>query len=230
MFSIVFLVLAVAAHDRVLLQDVKAITLKQGEFTTARRVPSLPQLHCIGGLGCRGIYDVPSVQCLNAGWDGIDVNWACTTDLPKGTAFGLIEVNCEGYEYPEDPFVLAGSCQLRYNLKRKGLVRDEGGVAKEVSSLASICIAAGLCWVLFRVCHPTTTARDTIPTAQPVSGSGFFTGLALGVAAFVPTGTAHRRRRRGGRGSRTSGSRTSGSSTSSKKSYKATGHARTSRR
>ena len=213
-FLFVGLCLLVTAHERVRLQEVTAITLKQGEFTTARRVASLPQLHCIaGGVGCEGDYAVPSVQCRNVGWDGIDVNWSCTTDLPKGISFGLAEVNCEGYEYPEDPFVLAGSCQLRYNLQRK----SAGGGAKQ-GSLASFCAAAAVTWLLFRSCHSSTTGR--IPTAQPVAGPGFFTGLAVGALGAG----AHRRRVRWG------GTRRGGNRHTSNTRRKATAYARTTRR
>ena len=30
--------------------------------------------------------------------------------------FGNIEVVCEGYDYPDDPFILKGSCGLEYTL------------------------------------------------------------------------------------------------------------------
>ena len=198
-----------------LLQDVKVITLKKGEFTTARRVPSLPQLQCSGGLGCiGGTYDVSSVQCVNTGWDGLDVNWKCMTDLPHGTSFGLVEVSCEGYEYPEDPFVLAGSCQLRYNLRG-----NPAGEEKEGSSFAFICAAVGLCWVFYCVCHPR------VATAQPAARAGFFSGLVLGATGAH---LARGRRRRGGGGWGRRASAASGRRTYSK--YKATGYARTKRR
>ncbi len=30
--------------------------------------------------------------------------------MPKKYKFGKISVSCEGYSYPEDPYILAGSC------------------------------------------------------------------------------------------------------------------------
>lgn len=30
--------------------------------------------------------------------------------------FGQIEVVCEGYDYPDDPYILKGSCSLEYTL------------------------------------------------------------------------------------------------------------------
>lgn len=31
--------------------------------------------------------------------------------------FGEIAVNCEGYDYPDDPYVLKGSCGVRTEIK-----------------------------------------------------------------------------------------------------------------
>ena len=51
-----------------------------------------------------------AVQCYNKGSDGIDVNWECKADLDKSVKFDKMRVSCEGYEYPDDPYILAGSC------------------------------------------------------------------------------------------------------------------------
>ena len=37
-------------------------------------------------------------------------------------SFGLVEVTCEGYSYPEDPFILKGSCGVRNTV---GLIKKE---------------------------------------------------------------------------------------------------------
>jgi SOCE-associated regulatory factor of calcium homoeostasis len=39
--------------------------------------------------------------------------------LPSNIEFGDIEVSCEGYDFPEDPFILVNSCGLEYNLYYK---------------------------------------------------------------------------------------------------------------
>ena len=57
------------------------------------------------------------VQCYNRGWDGREVQWECKADLEGGVRFGKVEVVCEGYDYPEDDFILAGSCGLEYSLE-----------------------------------------------------------------------------------------------------------------
>lgn len=44
------------------------------------------------------------------GSDGYDAQWECKTDMSNKYRFGRIDVNCEGYDYPNDPYVLRGSC------------------------------------------------------------------------------------------------------------------------
>jgi hypothetical protein len=57
-----------------------------------------------------------TVQCYNRGFDGLDVQWECQAQLPIEYQFGRISVSCEGYDSPKDPYVLAGSCGLEYEL------------------------------------------------------------------------------------------------------------------
>lgn len=56
------------------------------------------------------------VQCYNRGSDGDDVQWECKTDIDNAYRFGKISVSCEGYSYPDDPYVLKGSCGVCYRL------------------------------------------------------------------------------------------------------------------
>lgn len=37
------------SHDKVLLTDVKTLTLRRNEFTKGRRSAPIPQIRCIGG-------------------------------------------------------------------------------------------------------------------------------------------------------------------------------------
>ncbi|XP_051876488.1 store-operated calcium entry-associated regulatory factor [Pristis pectinata] len=105
-----------AAHDseRILLREVQALTLYNGRYTNGRRTNPVPQLQCVGGTaGCTSF--IPQVvQCYNKGWDGYDVQWECKADMDIAYRFGAITVSCEGYNYPEDPYILRGSCGLEY--------------------------------------------------------------------------------------------------------------------
>lgn len=51
------------------------------------------------------------------GWDGYDAQWECNADLDNDYKFGEVTVVCEGYDYPEDEYILRGSCALEYTLE-----------------------------------------------------------------------------------------------------------------
>lgn len=103
--------------DKVLLEKVTALTLEQGKMTNGRRSAPVPQLKCVGGsAGCSYTNQPRVVQCHNRGFDGYDVQWECKAELDSKYQFGKIQVSCEGYEYPDDPYVLRGSCGLEYEL------------------------------------------------------------------------------------------------------------------
>ncbi|XP_030643874.1 store-operated calcium entry-associated regulatory factor [Chanos chanos] len=101
----------------VLLRDVQVLTLYKGKYTTARRTNPVPQLQCVGGsAGCSAFFP-EVVQCQNKGWDGIDAQWECKADMDNAYRFGRVEVSCEGYNHPNDPYILKGSCGLEYTLE-----------------------------------------------------------------------------------------------------------------
>ena len=103
--------------DAVLLSNIKTLTLHAGRQTTSRRGPPVPQLECVGG-NARGLHAVDVMRCTNAGADYApeDVQWTCQASLPSEFKLGSTEVVCEGYESPEDPYVLKGSCGVEYRL------------------------------------------------------------------------------------------------------------------
>jgi hypothetical protein len=105
-----------AVHERVLLRDIQVLTLRAGAFTTGRRNSPIPQVQCqnCGDDAARRVVD--TIQCKNAGFDGRDVNWKCETEIDKHWKLGRSEVSCEGFDYPDDPFVLVGSCAVEYHL------------------------------------------------------------------------------------------------------------------
>ncbi|XP_078354496.1 store-operated calcium entry-associated regulatory factor-like [Oculina patagonica] len=108
-------VLGWGSSDKIQLTDVRVITLLHGRMTNSRRTHPVPQLKCVGwSAGCLAF--TPSVvHCYNRGLGGLDgydlqVQWECKTDMDSEYRFGEIAVNCEGYDYPNDSYVLEGSC------------------------------------------------------------------------------------------------------------------------
>lgn len=56
--------------------------------------------------------------CRNQGssYGTEDISWACTSQLPPSLKLGSTDVICEGYDRPDDPYVLKGSCGVEYRL------------------------------------------------------------------------------------------------------------------
>ena len=114
----------------------QVLTLRDGEMTTGRRGAPVKQLNCVGGsaqgafkpqviyntntYGTVHYTDVSPlfqvVQCYNRGFDGTDVQWECKSDMDNDFRFGRVDVVCEGYDYPDDPYITRGSCGLEYTL------------------------------------------------------------------------------------------------------------------
>jgi hypothetical protein len=115
-------------HGRVRLEEVQVLTLTKGAVTTGRRSSPVQQMVCVGGSG-RAEEQPDRVQCYNRGSDGRGVQWECRADMDGSLRFGEVEVVCEGYDYPEDPYILAGSCGLEYKLEltREGRERKQTG-------------------------------------------------------------------------------------------------------
>ncbi|KAG9259726.1 store-operated calcium entry-associated regulatory factor [Astyanax mexicanus] len=104
-------------NGAVLLRDVQVLTLYKGRYTAARRTSPIPQLQCVGGTAGCGSFVPEVVQCQNKGWDGVDVQWECKADMDNWYRFGRVEVSCEGFNSPDDAYILQGSCGLEYTLE-----------------------------------------------------------------------------------------------------------------
>ncbi|TNN17081.1 Store-operated calcium entry-associated regulatory factor [Schistosoma japonicum] len=113
-----------AKSRRVLLRNVDVITLHHDRLAESRKGYRLPQLKCVGGSGFKYPQYYPKVvQCYNRGFDGHDVQWECKAELDKSVSLGSINVNCEGYDYPDDEFIVYDSCALEYELNVRSPIR-----------------------------------------------------------------------------------------------------------
>jgi len=103
--------------NSVLLSNVQTLTLRKGLKTSARRVSAIPQLKCVGG-NAKSLYEIDVMRCKNAGsdYDDDNIQWTCTASLPEEFKLGSTDVICEGYESPDDPYILKGSCGVEYRL------------------------------------------------------------------------------------------------------------------
>lgn len=118
LFALAF---ADTSSNKVLLKNVQSVTLHRNSYTTGRRNAAVPQLVCVGGSARSESNKVETVQCTNTGFNGKDYNWKCEAQLPVHLKLGKVSVNCEGYNYPNDPYVLIGSCGMEYTLEYSGV-------------------------------------------------------------------------------------------------------------
>jgi hypothetical protein len=167
--------------SRVKLTSVPALTFYKGSFTQSRRTSPIPQLVCLG-KACR-YYTPDVVRCENLGGEGAEIDWKCEADLPEALRFGRVEVSCEGWSGPGDPYVLKGSCGLEYRLNEvPNLLRDRSSQTANGSVFMIVWVAV-LIFIIFgflKSClarNTTSRTRNTPPTsgARP-GGSGWFPG------------------------------------------------------
>lgn len=105
-----------AAQAPVLLKEIQTLTFNMGEMSTGRRNPPSPKLTC--EFSPNPSLNPTSFQCYNRGINDMgNVQWECKpNNLDNSLKIVKTNVNCEGYNYPEDPYILAGSCILTYSL------------------------------------------------------------------------------------------------------------------
>ncbi|KAM0789811.1 hypothetical protein ACM66B_006662 [Microbotryomycetes sp. NB124-2] len=171
--------------QRIPMTSIKALTLQNDKLTTARRSSPVPQLTCQGKL-CKQ-YQPDVVQCQAVGEDGHGgLEWACRAELPRGMRFGSVEVGCEGWDGPDDPYVLKGSCGLTYKLVKTPSALDDGGVYSKpwrdeqpLHPLVSLALFLASAWAVYRALGWLFARRRNIqrffmsgPSGGPGPGGG----------------------------------------------------------
>lgn len=182
--SLLFVV-AVCDAKRVKLKDVQTLTLYSDKWTTSRRSSPIKQLTCVGGYCSRA--KIPVAQCYNRGFDGQDVQWECKAEMPSNYKLGKVQVSCEGYDYPEDDYILAGSCGLEYTIdelnpsKSSSYFHDNSYYSSDKSTSGSympIIIMLGVMFLIYWNClrdsnvHSNSRSDDS----QDRPGWGFGPG------------------------------------------------------
>ena len=66
----------------------------KGRMTTGRRSAPISQTACTGGDACH-LFAPATIQCLNRGFDGSEVQWECKADMDTDFRFGSVTVACE---------------------------------------------------------------------------------------------------------------------------------------
>ncbi|TBU25201.1 hypothetical protein BD311DRAFT_728203 [Dichomitus squalens] len=181
--------------SRVALSQIRSLTFYQGERTLSRRGQPIPQLKCVG-KPCK-LYQPEVVRCTSLGGSGTDVDWKCEADLPDSLRFGRVEVSCEGWDGPGDPYVLKGSCGLEYRLVQVPSGLRGGDDPKYPSRLSSwfstlmedpVASLFIVLWIFalglilyhfFKSCFGSRSGTNPRPTPRSpprTPGSGWFSG------------------------------------------------------
>jgi len=108
------------AQTPVLMSNIETLTFHKDRMTTGQRSMPIKQMQCVGYY-CYSHIMPSSMQCQNTGFDGKDANWKCFAQLPAAYKLGKVNVNCEGFSYPEDKYVLYGSCGVKYTIEKSGV-------------------------------------------------------------------------------------------------------------
>ncbi|KAJ5071591.1 hypothetical protein M0811_10223 [Anaeramoeba ignava] len=114
------IILVKGQFRRVNLHLVNKLEFSKNQWTNSRRTPTVPQLNCLprfGNAGCPLEMIPDKVECVNDGVDSYgEVAWLCSAELDDRVAFSAIGVECEGFDFPGDKFVLEKSCALTFGL------------------------------------------------------------------------------------------------------------------
>ena len=55
------------------------------------------------------------VECIHTCFCSLtNWQWECKAEMDSKYRFGHLDVSCEGYDYPDDPYVLRGSCGVSF--------------------------------------------------------------------------------------------------------------------
>ena len=102
-----------AAAERQLLKKGDRVDFASHLNTAGRRLAPSSQLIMSPG----SLHKIHKATCVCE--HELGKRWSCVADLPKKYKLGSIEVNCEGFDWREDPYILKGSCLLRYSIVKR---------------------------------------------------------------------------------------------------------------
>ena len=155
-------------NNRMLLSDVKSLTLHANNLTTGNRAAPIQQLTCLGRFCDKS----PSmVQCSTKVVYGLVPHWECKAVMDKSIKFAYVNVQCEGYDSPYDnKYIYAGSCGLTYRLEPINPISGREYGEHEGNSFL------GLLAIISLICCIMTMCTSS---SEPGFGEGMVCGLFL---------------------------------------------------
>jgi len=160
--------------DRIHPDQLNTIVLtNNGQSAASRRSKySIAQVSCVGGDACADASKaVTTVKCLKDGFDGMDITWDCTfQNVPQEYTVRYATVSCEGYESPNDVYILRDSCAVEYHLDHVYVHKQQPPSAPSMPSTKTT----------------FTTTTTVIPSADADSfGEVFFRAFCLVIVTLV---------------------------------------------
>ncbi|KDN46989.1 DUF1183-domain-containing protein, partial [Tilletiaria anomala UBC 951] len=92
---------------RMHISNLRALTFYSNAVTTSRRTRPIQQMKC-RGKPC-GSYQPDVISCQAIGSSGgVGPEWTCQADMPSSIRLGRVQVSCEGWDNPQDAYILKG--------------------------------------------------------------------------------------------------------------------------
>ncbi|KAK4650476.1 hypothetical protein QC762_707760 [Podospora pseudocomata] len=186
---------AAKPKNAILLSQVKSLTLNSHSKTTSRRVSPIPQLKCTSPPKLCSLPEASSIttmRCLNTGssYTSEDIEWSCTASLPPTLRLDRTEVICEGYDSPDDPYVLKGSCGVEYTLQltdqgrqehpglyfKPGLLMNDKTETDWGGVLFGIIFVGVVVWIIWGAWRGARDNTANGQRRQPRTGGGYGSG------------------------------------------------------
>jgi len=74
-------------------------------------------LQCLDGCWRRAL---EVARCSPLDYDSnYKMQWKCDGEFQPSYTWGNFEVDCEGYDFPGDEYIVEGSCALKYEIKHQ---------------------------------------------------------------------------------------------------------------
>ena len=170
-------------HEKIPIKEVTSLLLSRGKMATGRRAAPVPQLNCLSN--CRDSPD--TIYCGNAGHDGEDVVWECKSD-PPGAVFRDLNVQCEGYDYPDDPNILKGSCGIEFRMASTPGSSKYSPNDQEPNPAGALFVCVLIMGALSCLMNDDGGSSSYRSSSYRPSSSNFWTGAAAGYAVGRSSG------------------------------------------
>jgi len=102
----------VPVFHRVRMDHLRMLEFTRDERAISKHGAGPMQLECVGGRAWFDRYRLDKALCTRQ-----ENDWVCETEVVHGYTISNVKVVCEGYDSPNDAFVVDGSCNMQYEIE-----------------------------------------------------------------------------------------------------------------